>query len=784
MQRSDDERLEDLLTRCYAEMQAGRSPDLDVICRGEPELRPQVAQLLARELELARDAHGEASPGSPRLPDMLEAGTVLGEFRIVAPLDAGGMGDVYIAVQEPLGRQVALKVMSCRTSIDRVAALRFRREAEITAALNHQNIVPVFASGEANGVLFLAMRLLHGPSLHRVGRLPPRQVARIGAAVARALHAAHQIGVVHRDVKPANIVLEGDVPFVLDFGLARSADAETLTRNNGVPGTLPYMAPEQLRGGAPLDARTDVYGLGATLYEALRGTPPFAADPLTAAVHRILTVDPPPLRHVDRDLAVIVARAMHKRPARRFAAAADMADDLERYLAAEPIRSRPVSAAERAVRYVGRHRVASALALVAATLLIGLVTVLMLQARDRGLRWQTALDAAATSIVSGDLPAARQQLAVIATAFGSDEREHALHAEMATEQDLQALATSLMQYKFVDLPTVARLAGAIESATPHLARSPRADAAVVLAARLLQRENLVQSGVTLRHVLRPTTRSAWPRTAMVLDALAQEQNPAERLATMVLGKHDPLDHLWAALAMRIGNGPEQFVESELRLADSSGANGDAVRYALATAMEAQSRHVIAYDLLRQLTGSPVFGLVASCDCARLGAALGRDGDARLHLARALAAAENSPHLRDLIALTELEVLQEVDDWEGFWRRWHELRPLLQHRQQYWLRAGYAEATDANDAAALVRARAHFDRAAACQSGLASSSVDLAILQVDWMASAGPQSMSPLTDDEASPAQRAQLVELAERAERLAAKIIAQRTAPAVAADAL
>lgn len=386
---SENERLQELLEAWFAKVEAGEHPTVEEICGTDPELAPVLRRLVEQESDVA-DALGVLAPqrGEER-----ELGVErLGDFKVMSFLGAGGMGQVHLARQESLGRLVALKVLHATAAQDQRSVARFRREAEIAAALDHRNIVPVYAVGEEHGYAFLAMKWLSGPALDQITEpLEPREVARIGVAIARGLDEAHESGVVHRDVKPGNIMLDGRTPYILDFGLARAVADVTVTRRGTVPGTLPYMSPEQLRAGtstSTLDARTDVYSLGATLYEAVSGRCPFVGDDPEVMIREILFNDPPSpdLPPAERDLQTIILRAMDKDRERRFATAGAFADDLERYLEGLPIVSRPTGALTRVIKTVRRHKKASVLAGIGFAVILALMIVLTVDRINKDVR--------------------------------------------------------------------------------------------------------------------------------------------------------------------------------------------------------------------------------------------------------------------------------------------------------------------------------------------------------------------------------------------------------------
>jgi predicted Ser/Thr protein kinase len=256
-------------------------------------------------------------------------------YRILRLLGRGGMGAVYLAREEALERLVALKVLDSGREQEEASRERFRREARTAAGLSHPNVVPLHDFGESrDGLLYLAMGYVHGETLAerlaREGRRPPAEVRRTVAEIADALHYAHRRGVVHRDVKPQNILLEDQTGRALltDFGIARLADGTHLTQEGAVVGTPVYMAPEQC-AGRPLDGRSDVYSLGVTAYLLLAGRPPFLGTaPELLVAH--LNQEPPPLRDTvpdtPEDLAAAVSRALAKQPEHRWPDAAAFRD--------------------------------------------------------------------------------------------------------------------------------------------------------------------------------------------------------------------------------------------------------------------------------------------------------------------------------------------------------------------------------------------------------------------------------------------------------------------------
>jgi WD40 repeat protein len=307
-----------------------------------------------------------------------EVGT-LGPYRLLCELGRGGMGVVFKALDRELGRTVAVKVLRAEGA-DGKARLRLVREARAAAAIAHENVVAVYSAATLDdGPLYLVMQYVAGPSLReRVraqGPLPPREAARVCREVAEGLHALHRAGLVHRDVKPANVLLEEDTgrARLTDFGLVRIKERpDGTTREGVVAGTPEYVSPEQLLQPDRVDERADVYGLGMTLYEALTGGPAFRGPP-QAVIQQVLHAEPTPPRRLapgtPRDLETVCLKALAKEPARRYQTAGEMGEDLRRWLAGEPIRARPVGRAERLLRWGrGNPGLAASSALAAAAL--------------------------------------------------------------------------------------------------------------------------------------------------------------------------------------------------------------------------------------------------------------------------------------------------------------------------------------------------------------------------------------------------------------------------------
>ena len=398
-ERSDDAVdavLDALVLECLDALEERGTPAVEQLCAAHPDLAPRLRARLAALGDAGMLTSADALPGR------------LGPFRIERRLGGGGMGVVYAAMQEPLERRVALKVVRADQLYFPGAKERFRREVQLVARLAHASIAPVYSVGEHDGVPYFAMEHLQGATLAEVlaqlDRTPRRgdelahavadvvqardgerphvdgdlfmgsgleATLRMGRRIAEALAHAHSRGVLHRDVKPSNVMLTTDGRVLLfDFGLASSARASRLTRSGSRLGSLAYMSPEQARGDEG-DERSDVYGLGALLCEALTLRPPHSGTPEVVTAALLRGDSPEPLRRrgaLPRDVVTVLRKALDPDPARRYAGAEDLGRDLGHVLEHRPIEARPAGPALRTLRWTQRHP-ARAAALVLAVLL-------------------------------------------------------------------------------------------------------------------------------------------------------------------------------------------------------------------------------------------------------------------------------------------------------------------------------------------------------------------------------------------------------------------------------
>jgi len=355
-----DERLAALLDRVSDELRQGKSPDINDYTREAPDLADELRSLWAAILvadcaaAAPADEFPQTAPGHAVAAAPDGAGSELprrfGDFELLAELGRGGMGLVYQARQVSLDRVVALKMILGGRLAPAADLARFRAESQSVARLDHPQIVPVHEVGELGGQPYFTMKYIAGTTLARrlaEGPMPPREAAELLAPVARAIHYAHEQGVLHRDLKPSNILLDPDGrPHVSDFGLAKRVEGgDPLTLTGAILGTPCHMAPEQAAGTrGKLGPACDVYSLGTILYQMLTGRPPFQAASPVDTVLLVLEQDPLPPRllnaRADRELEMIALKCLQKPPDLRYSSAAALAEDLEAYLADEPIAAR------------------------------------------------------------------------------------------------------------------------------------------------------------------------------------------------------------------------------------------------------------------------------------------------------------------------------------------------------------------------------------------------------------------------------------------------------------
>jgi len=401
--------------------------------------------LLANDDELdvdpmLRPGRGRAARAAKMLGDF-------GDYELLKEIGRGGQGVVYRARQKSLNRTVAVKVIGLGHWATDAHLKRFRREAEAAASLEHPCIVPIYEVGERDGSCYFSMKLVEGGQLDEVVRrepMPVRRAVELIAKVARTVHYAHEHRILHRDIKPGNILLDqkGE-PHLTDFGLARLVETEsTVTRTMEVLGTPSYMAPEQAMGNnAQLTSATDVYGLGAVFYQLLTGHPPFAGGTTYETIKLLLDTEPRQPRlwnpKIDRDLSTICLKCLDKDPQRRYTSALTLAEDLERWLKHEPIRARRTGIVTRGRKWVRRNPTSALL----------VASLVALAATAGWIIWKSEF--IRHPLTTG--------IAVLPFENLSDEKEHAFFADGVQDDiltklgkiaDLKVISrTSVMQYR-------------------------------------------------------------------------------------------------------------------------------------------------------------------------------------------------------------------------------------------------------------------------------------------------------------------------------------------------
>jgi WD40 repeat protein len=378
-ERRRRQRIERVAEDYLDALQSCRAPDIETLAAAHPAIAGALRVRL-RVVAMVHRAAGERDGGAAGPGGAAEAiPERIGRFRVAGLLGRGSFGTVYRAVDPDLGREVALKVPRLGALVSVESRQRLLREARSAARLRHPAIVAVHEIGVEEGMPFIVSELVRGRSLAELmaeRRLGFQGAAQLAFEVAGALDCAHREGVTHRDVKPANIIVDSDGrPHVSDFGLARfeDEDAATLTLEGQVLGTPAYMPPEQAAGDRrAAGPKSDIYSLGVVLYELLAGERPFGGS-RSAVIHQVLNVEPRPPRTLDRripvDLETICLKAMAKEPRRRYETAAELGADLRRFLAGEPIRARPAGRIDRLWRWSRKNPLVASLAAFSALLL-------------------------------------------------------------------------------------------------------------------------------------------------------------------------------------------------------------------------------------------------------------------------------------------------------------------------------------------------------------------------------------------------------------------------------
>src|SRR6266496_2654229 len=478
---------------------------------------------------------GIDSPAFAKTDDSPHPAEVLmdfGDYELLEEIGRGGQGVVYRARQKSLNRTVALKVIGLGQWATEAHLKRFRREAEAAANLDHPCIVPIYELGEREGSCYFSMKFIDGGQLDEVTKRQPisaRTAAELIAKLARTVHHAHEHGILHRDIKPGNVLLDRNgEPHLTDFGLARLVETEsTVTRTMEVLGTPSYMAPEQAVGNnARVSRATDVYGLGAVLYQLLTGHPPFAAGTTYETVRLVLDTEPRQPRlwnpKIDRDLATICLKCLEKDPQRRYSSALALAEDLEHWLKHEPIRARRTGLVTRGRKWVRRNPSIAVMAALLLALAVPLGVMIWKNGSER-------------STLSNPAPP-EKSIAVLPFSNLSKEQENAFFTDGVQDEILSDLA------KVADLKVISRT-----SVMPYKSAMPRNVRAIgqqlgvahVVEGSVQRSGNLVRVNAQL--VDARTDRHLWAQTydRDMADVFAIQSEIAKTIADQLQAKLSP-----------------------------------------------------------------------------------------------------------------------------------------------------------------------------------------------------------------------------------------------------
>ncbi len=539
---SRDVSLDDLVLEISELAEAGKVDEATRLIEQHPEYADRLNRLLPAIEALATLDNPTQEPGGPQRPQ------ALGDFRIIGEIGRGGMAVVYEAEQLSLNRRMALKVLPLAATLSSQQLERFRNEARLAASLRHPHIVGVHSVGVERGVHYYAMELIEGCSLAQaiaaiignheqstnldtavsrttdtapVAELSTvrtdspqeyfRKIAKLIADAADALEYAHSAGIVHRDIKPGNLLLDsGGKIYVTDFGLARLEADAGVTLTGDLLGTLRYMSPEQAAGESRLvDFRTDIHALGATLYELLVTRPVFGGSDRAKLLRRVVEETPTPLRQVEPripvDLETIVAKALEKEPADRYQSAADLASDLRAYLDHRAIEARPPSLHQRIAKWSRRHVgvVVTTTALLALLMCASVMATLLL-AREQGRTKAALIEAQKQEVAAEQAAAESEALAsflvddLLSVAEASRSR-----GESITVAEVVDRAEKELETRFSEQPLLeARIRIALAEVHASLSRHSRAEQNYCIAGELRFRElGLQKPTLRTRHDL-------------------------------------------------------------------------------------------------------------------------------------------------------------------------------------------------------------------------------------------------------------------------------------------
>ncbi|MCK6448016.1 MAG: tetratricopeptide repeat protein [Planctomycetes bacterium] len=613
---------------------------VEELAREHPELAGELEQLVRqwRLFKTTQERLVDAAPSRGSASSSVGfafAGARIGRFELVRLLGRGGMGEVWEAEERDLKRRVALKLLPSGSLPSPEDLARFRREAEATGRVRHPGIVAVHSAGELDGRLYIAYELVEGGRSLRtwlderaaLAELAPehfRETAELFARLAEALEAAHAAGIVHRDLKPQNVLLSADgAPKVADFGLAKVAGELSLSQSGAFVGTWYYASPEQVRGEA-LDARSDVFSLGVTLYECLTLRRPFAGDTRVQLVAQILGDEPPDPRSVrsrcPADLAVIVAKALEKSRERRYPSMRAFADDLRRHLAHQPILARAPSAAERLGKWSRRHPTATTAIVVSA---LGFVALAGLFVRSEGLRREAEAANTRERATNASLVLANHELELARLA--ADHSAAEAFASARTARDESAVREEVIRF----------LTDTFEAASPDV--SPDEDPpASVLLARATDR-------LRSTSVIEPRVRAG------LLVTLGKVYEKLGKVA-------EARELLYEAFELCGG------FERDLGTVDEFSTDAERVRLALATVCMRTGESAFGLALVRPVVERALADSELDCEnvldrvayAARLEADAGRFAESEAVLARA------EPLLASLPAADEPAALQFIE----------------------------------------------------------------------------------------------------------------------------